>query len=103
ENRSDDVATLASVRMLLLQDYRQINRRANESYFGGRIRERDNESLAEFLLWLHEADQLGIKFTQNDIRQEIADEIGGITAENAVAISKGLSQRYGGFSSDSLI
>jgi hypothetical protein len=102
ENRTDDVNTLAGIRTLLLQDYRQLGRRGNESYFGGRMRERDLESTAEFLMWLHQADQLGIKLTRSDIAQEIADETGGITAESATAIDRGLRERYAGFSADSL-
>src|SRR5262245_56773928 len=102
ENRPDDVETLGNVRALLLQDYRQLGRRGNESYFHGRIRERDYESIADVLMWRHEADKLGIKLTKSDIAQAVADETGGISAENARTIDKGLRERYSGYSEDTL-
>ena len=79
ENRTEDVKTSLEITpccFKMLAD----SASENESYFGGRIRKHNIESTADFLMWLHEADQLGIKLTKGDITQEIADETGGITA-----------------------
>jgi hypothetical protein len=104
EKRSDDVATLTSVRALLLQDYRQLSRRPGESFFGGPIRDRDFDATADFLLWQHEADQLGIQLLTGDVQQLIAQEtLGELRAENAANIDKYLRGRYrGGYSVEAL-
>ena len=48
----------------------------------------DLDAIADYLLWLNQADQLGIVLNKQDISQEIADETGGITAEAGMAIDR---------------
>jgi hypothetical protein len=104
ENRTEDVTTINAVMRLLNQDFQRLRmgRQANESYFGGRVREVDYDAIADYLLWQHEADQMGITLTKQDISQEIADETGGISAENALAIDKMLREKYTGYSVDAV-
>lgn len=103
ENRADDVNTLTGVRAILLQDYRQLARQNNEGFFGGRVRDRDFESTADFLMWLHQADQLGIKFTPSDVTQAIADEtLYELKPENAKNINRAMRERYSGYNLDAL-
>lgn len=103
DNKTDDVATLTGIRAMLLQDFRQLGRKTGDSYFGGPLRERDLETTADFLLWLHQADLLGIKLTQADIKQAIADEVlGELKPENARMIDKELRERNRGYTVDGL-
>lgn len=103
DNKTEEVATLTGVRALLLQDYRQLGRRAGDSFFGGPLRERDLESTADFLLWLHQADLLGIKLTQADIKQAIADEVlGELKPENAAMIDRALRESNRNYTVDGL-
>ncbi len=55
-------------------------RGTGESYFGGQDR---TEDLLEFLIWRHQADELGIQLTVADIRSEIEREtLGQLTQKN---------------------
>ena len=103
QNKTDDVDVLTSVRVILIQDFRQMGRTPGDSYFGGPIRERDFSAAADFIMWLHLADQLGIKLTPKDVQQVIADEtFYGLKAESAAQIDKRLRDNYQGYSVDGL-
>src|SRR5438094_5520524 len=63
---------------------KQIARGQSELYFGGQDR---TEDLLDFLIWRHEADQLGIQLTTADIRSEFEREtLGLLTTENKAAL-----------------
>jgi hypothetical protein len=104
ENKTDDVATINAVSRVLMQDFQRMRmgRQPNDSYFGGVVRNLDLDAIADYLLWLKQADQLEIVLNQQDISQEIADETGGITAEAGMAIDRALRERYSGYSPEAL-
>ena len=103
ENRTDDAKVIAGVRALILQDVRQFGRQRGEGYFGGNLDDRDLQHTADFLVWLHEADRLGIKLTQDDIKQAIATEtLGELKADDAVAIVRTLREKFRGYNDDNL-
>ncbi len=58
-----------------------------------------NNDLVNFLLWQKKADQLGIKFTSDDVLKLIGKEFYGFFRDDSeVAVKKELSKQMGGFS-----
>jgi hypothetical protein len=53
------------------QARRYFRQQTNELYFGGST---TTASLLDFLIWRHQADQLGIQLTEKDIKNEIGHE-----------------------------
>jgi hypothetical protein len=97
QKKLEDKATLEAVFKMLALDSEAMDRPQNEGYFGGQFTGNVNyEEVADYLIWLHQADKLGIQLNREAIDATIARETyGDLTAENARDIDRFLRERFG--------
>jgi hypothetical protein len=97
DKNPDELATLTALRGLLSLDFtRFAGRRAGDLYFGGSLRagEALNDT-RDFLIWLHVADEFGIKLADDDISNAIVgDTLNEMTGRDAAAIDKYLRDQF---------
>lgn len=82
QNKKDDAALIGQYLAVIHQQQRISNQRmsGDQFYFGGSTR---TESLLDFMIWLHQADQLGIQLTEKDIKELVDRETLQLLTSNA--------------------
>src|SRR5207248_3251083 len=101
--KPETIDTLSALRgMLSLDAIRLAGRRPGDLYFGGSAR--STEDTRDFLLWQHQADEFGVKLTDDNINLAIAqDTLNELTVKNAQDIDRFLRDRYrGGYTRETL-
>ncbi len=95
DKKPDDVVTLDAVEKMIDFDSRLLSRTPGESYFGGKIQDdKDYEETSNFLMWRHQADELGVALNDADVDAAIQLELfGELDAATAALLNKHLQQQ----------
>ena len=93
----EDKATLEAVFKMLALDGEVMDRPQNEGYFGGQFTGNISyEETADYLIWLHQAEKLGIQLNHEAVDATIArDTFGELTGNDAERLT-------GSFANDSV-
>src|SRR5262245_49887125 len=96
QKKLEDKATLEAVFKMLALDAEVMDRSPNEGFFGGQFTGTLNyEEIADFLIWLHQADKLGIQLGRDAVDAMIAREtFGELTANDAKEIDRYLRESF---------
>jgi hypothetical protein len=97
QKKLEDKATLEAVLKMLALDSEVMDRSQNDGYFGGRFSGNINyEDIADYLIWLHQADKLGIQLSRDVVADTVARETyAEITPADAREIDRYLKERFG--------
>ncbi|HEX4590722.1 MAG TPA: hypothetical protein VH120_12370, partial [Gemmataceae bacterium] len=104
DKKTELANALGTLRRLLELDYTLVgSRRPDERFFGWTINDRIDDTV-NFLVWRHQADQLGVRLADGDVGQMILDETRGeLTKESAETIDKAMREKFrNGYSVESL-
>jgi hypothetical protein len=71
DDKAAERALLLKGEALLLSDAVLVWRGSSQSYFGGTL---DEEGVLDFMIWLKQADKLGVKFSADDVGEELKQE-----------------------------
>src|SRR5262249_17278650 len=97
QKKLEDKATLEAVFKMLALDSELMDRPQNEGYFGGQFTGNINyEEIADYLIWLHQADKLGIQLGRDAVDAMFARETFDVlTANDAREIDRYLRDTFG--------
>jgi hypothetical protein len=95
EKKTDLVHALAALSRLWELQLIAAGRRPGEHFFGLTDNGDKLEDAINFLIWRHQADQLGVRLADDDIGQMIMDETRGeLTSESAARIDQYMRERF---------
>jgi hypothetical protein len=93
QKKNDQADLLVSMQHVLLQDRVRLERGPGELYFGGR--ESNLDDTTNFLIWRHEADRLGLRFTAQEMDSEVNNEtFGQLSLKDQTEIIGGLRNMF---------
>jgi hypothetical protein len=97
QKKLEDKATLESVFKMLALDSEVMDRPQNEGYFGGQFTGNISyEETADYLIWLHQAEKLGVQLNHEAVDATITrDTFGELTGNDAREIDRFLRERFG--------
>jgi hypothetical protein len=96
QKKLEEKSSLEAVFKMLALDAEAMERPQNEGYFGGQFTGNINyEEIADYLIWLHHADKLGIQLGRDAVDATLTRETyGELTVEDAKAIDRYLKDRF---------
>lgn len=102
DKKNDEATMLGSVLAVVNLDLARMTH-GNDLYFGGK--EGALEDTINFLIWLHEADRLGLRFAPDDVTAAVDNEaLRAVTMDDKAKIAQRLKENFrGAYSLDMLM